>query len=310
MPSAAVEVDNLVKTYGQVRAVDGLSFTARRGAVTAVLGPNGAGKTTTVETCAGFRRADGGTVRVLGLDPHADAARLRPAVGVMLQSGGVPPGARPVEVLRLAASLYAHPLDPAVLVDALGLGEAAGTPYRRMSGGQQRRLAFALALVGRPELVFCDEPTAGLDPHGRLAMHGLVERLRDDGVSIVLTTHLMDEAERLADHVVIVDSGRVVAAGDPDSLTAGHGAEVVRFRGPAGRDTSGLAASLPAGCRVLEPTPSAYRVERDAGGPLGPQVLAAVTAWCARQGFMPGGLDVGRRTLEDVFLEVTGRDRR
>jgi ABC-2 type transport system ATP-binding protein len=255
-------------------------------------------------------------VRVLGLDPVADARSLRPAVGVMLQSGGVPPGARPGEVLRLAASLYAHPLDPDLLCSTLGLGEAARTPYRRMSGGQQRRLAFALAVVGRPRLLFLDEPTSGLDPRARQAMLGLVEQLRDDGVTVVYTTHLLDEVERLADEVAIVHRGRVVAEGSPETLTRaqGHGSDVLRFRGPPGLELSSLAAALPPGCRVDEPARGAYRVEageagsNDVGVEVGPEVLATVTAWCARNGFLAEGLDVGRRTLEDVFLEVTGAE--
>jgi ABC-2 type transport system ATP-binding protein len=307
VPNPAVEVSGLVQRYGAVTAVDEVSFTAAEGEVTAVLGPNGAGKTTTIETCEGFRRPGGGAVRVLGLDPVADARRLRPAVGVMLQSGGVPPGARPLEVLRLAAAFAREPQDPRALVAALGLGDARRTPYRRLSGGQQRRLAFALALVGRPALVFCDEPTAGLDPHARRDVHALLERLRADGVTVVLTTHLLDEAERLADRVVILDRGRVVADDSPAALTAGAHTDVVRFRGPAARDTSTLLTALPPGCRVVESPPSAYRVESTAG-PLDPQALATVTAWCAQQGFMPEGLDVGRRSLEDVFLELTGRE--
>ena len=162
--------------------------------MTALLGPNGAGKTTTVEICEGYRRADAGSVRVLGLDPARDGRRLRPRVGVMLQSGGVYPSVRAGEMLRHVAALHADPLDPADLVERLGLGAVSRTPYRRLSGGQQQRVALALAVVGRPELVFLDEPTAGLDPQARRATWELVGDLRRDGVSVVLTTHYMDEA--------------------------------------------------------------------------------------------------------------------
>ncbi|RJK93768.1 ABC transporter ATP-binding protein [Vallicoccus soli] len=302
----AVEVVDLVKRYGAVTAVDGLSLTVARGAVTAVLGPNGAGKTTTVECCEGYRAPDAGTVRVLGLDPVRDGHRLRPRVGVMLQQGGVYPSSRGTEMLRHVARLHAHPLDVDALVERLGLGGLGRTPYRRMSGGQQQRLALALAVVGRPELVFLDEPTAGLDPQARRATWELVEALRADGVAVVLTTHHMDEAERLADHVVVVDHGRVVAEGSPAVLTTTGAEDALRFSGPPSLDLAGLLLALPEGCRASEPARGQYLVE----GPMGPQLLATVTAWCAAHGVMPEGLSVGRRTLEDVFLELTGRELR
>ncbi len=211
-----VQVQALVKRYGTKTAVDGLDLAARQG-VTAVLGPNGAGKTTTVEICEGYRRPDSGTVRVLGLDPVRESAALRPRIGVMLQSGGVYAGARADEMLRHVAKLHARPLDVDALIERLGLGSCGRTAYRRLSGGQQQRLALAMAVVGRPELVFLDEPTAGLDPQARHATWDLVRDLRDDGVSVVLTTHYMDEAEQLADDVAIIDAGRVVAQGSPRS---------------------------------------------------------------------------------------------
>ncbi|MDQ1705274.1 MAG: type transport system ATP-binding protein [Frankiaceae bacterium] len=212
--------------YGATVAVDGISFSAAAAEVTAVLGPNGAGKTTTLEICAGLRRADAGTVHVLGLDASRDATALRARVGVMPQAtgsgaAGVYPSARPRDVLRLFAALYADPHDPAALLDRLDLTAAAGTPWRRLSGGEQQRLSLALALIGRPELVFLDEPTAGLDLHARRSTWTLIEELRAAGVTVVLTTHAMDEAERLADRIVIVDAGRVVAAGSAAELTGG-----------------------------------------------------------------------------------------
>jgi ABC-2 type transport system ATP-binding protein len=215
----AVEVHDLQKRYGAVTAVAGLSLTAAAGEVLAILGPNGAGKTTTVEMCEGYRRPDSGTVRVLGLDPVADARRLRPRVGVMLQGGGGYPGAKAGEMLRLLAAYAAEPLDPAELLDRLGLSSSAGTAYKRLSGGQKQRLSLAMAVVARPELVFLDEPTAGLDPQARHATWDVVRQLRADGVTVVLTTHYMEEAERLADQVVVVDGGRVVALGSPADLT-------------------------------------------------------------------------------------------
>jgi ABC-2 type transport system ATP-binding protein len=300
----ALEVDGLVKRYGDRTAVDGLSLCARRGAVLALLGPNGAGKTTTVEVCEGFRSPDAGTVRVLGRAPR-DAA-LRPRVGVMPQSGGAYPGLRCGEMLRLVASYAAQPLDPDLLLERLGLVDVARTAYRRLSGGQQQRLSLALAVVGRPELVFLDEPTAGLDPQARRAAWELIEALRADGVAVVLTTHLMDEAERLADAVVVVDAGRVVAAGTVRELTSDGAAGQLRFRSTPGLDLDQLLLALPDGCAAKESPAGAYLVE----GPMDPQLLAAVTAWCAGNGVMAEDLRVESRSLEDVFLELTGRELR
>jgi ABC-2 type transport system ATP-binding protein len=304
MAEPAVEVAGLVKRYGATTAADRVSLTVQRGSVTAVLGPNGAGKTTTLETCEGYRRPDAGRVRVLGLDPVSEGAELRPRIGVMLQDGGGYPGARPLEMLRLVAAFYADPIDPRILVERLGLGPALRTTYRRLSGGQRRRLDLALAIVGRPELVFLDEPTAGLDPQARRATWDLVKELRDSGVTVVLTTHHMDEAERLSDWVAIMHRGRVVAEGTPDELTAGDAEDVVRFRGPAGLDLTTLRAALPEDCPARESPAGTYRIE----GRIDPQVLAAVTAWCAQHGFLAAGLAVQRRTLEDVYLDLTGRE--
>ncbi|MGI8332054.1 ABC transporter ATP-binding protein [Actinomadura scrupuli] len=300
----AVEMAMLVKRYGATTAVDGLSLTAERGRVTALLGPNGAGKTTAIEICEGFRRADAGTVRVLGLDPARDARELRPRIGVMPQSGGVPTTARAGEFLRLVAAFHAHPVDPAVLLDRLGLTGHARTPYKRLSGGQQQRLSLAAALVGRPELVFLDEPTAGLDPQARHVTWELVEELREAGVATVLTTHHMDEAERLADQVFVVDHGRVVASGSPAELT---GAErQLRFRARPGLGLDELLSALPIGSAAKESPAGHYLIEGD----LQPELLATVTAWCASHGVMTEDLRIERRTLEDVFLELTGRELR
>ncbi|MEV7171191.1 ABC transporter ATP-binding protein [Streptomyces sp. NPDC093224] len=302
----AVEIRGLVKRYGPKTAVDGLDLTVRRGSVTAVLGPNGAGKTTTVETCEGYHRPDDGTVRVLGLDPVAQAAALRPRIGVMLQSGGVHSGARAVEMLRHMATLYAHPVDPDLLVERLGLGSCGRTPYRRLSGGQQQRLSLAMAVVGRPELVFLDEPTAGLDPQARRATWDLVRELRTDGVTVVLTTHHMDEAEQLADEVAIVDAGRVVAHGSPEQLCRGGAENTLRFTGRPALDLASLLKALPDGTRAAEVTAGVYRVTGD----VDPQMLATVASWCAQNGVLPDSLSVARHTLEDVFLELTGKELR
>jgi ABC-2 type transport system ATP-binding protein len=300
----AVEVHDLHKRYGAVTAVAGLTLSAAAGEVLAILGPNGAGKTTTVEMCEGYRRPDSGTVRVLGRDPVSDARALRPRVGVMLQGGGGYPGARAGEMLRLLASYAARPLDPDELLDRLGLTAAAGTAYKRLSGGQKQRLSLAMAVVGRPELVFLDEPTAGLDPQARHATWDVVRQLRTDGVTVVLTTHYMEEAERLADRVVVVDGGRAVAAGTPAELTRGGSEGQLRFTATAGLDVDGLAAALPPYAKVTEPAPGDYLVRMD--GAVDPALVAAVTAWCAAHGVLAQDLHVERRSLEDVFLDLTG----
>ncbi|WP_116948566.1 ABC transporter ATP-binding protein [Jiangella endophytica] len=301
----AVEITSLVKRYDAVTAVDGLSLRVAAGTLTAVLGPNGAGKTTTVEICEGFRRPDAGSVRVLGLDPWRDGAGLRPRVGVMLQEGaGFYPGARPVELLSHLARLHADPLDVPMLVARLGLESVARgrTPLRRLSGGERQRIAFAAALVGRPELVFLDEPTAGLDPQARRATWQLLDELRAAGVTVVLTTHLIDEAERLADQVVIIDAGRVLAEGTPQELTSGVSDDVIRFGGPPRLDVASLRAALPDGSSVKEVAPGSYEV----AAVVDPRLLATLTSWCAANDILAEGLQVGHRSLEDVYLELIG----
>jgi len=303
----AVEITGLVKSYGSTRAVDGLDLRMERGSLLALLGPNGAGKTTTVELCEGFRRPDAGHVRVLGLDPVRESSALRPRIGIMPQGGGAYPGVRADEMLRLVASCAASPLDPAWLLDILGLAGARRTPFKRLSGGQQQRLSLACALIGRPELVFLDEPTAGMDPQARRLVWDLLGALRADGVSVLLTTHLMEEAEALADTVVIIDHGKVVVSGAPHTLTVDEsGAAGLRFKARTRLDTALLTAALPEGYLVREATPGTYLVE----GAVDPQVVSTVTAWCAQQGVLPEELQVGRRTLEEVFLELTGRELR
>lgn len=293
-------------TYGATRAVDGLDLTVQTGTITAVLGPNGAGKTTTVETCEGFRRPQAGSVRVLGLDPVTDAAQLRPRVGVMLQSGGAWSGVRADEMLRHVARLHAHPLDVDELVERLGLGAAGRTPFRRMSGGMQQRLGLAMAVVGRPELVFLDEPTAGLDPQARRATWDLVAELRDSGVTVVLTTHFMDEAEALSDQVHIVDAGRVIASGTPSQLAEAGARNTIRFTARPGLDVQSLMGALPHGTKVEETAAGHYVI----AGEVDPELLATFTAWCAGQGVLAESVLVERQSLEDRFLDLTGRSLR
>ncbi|WP_321573740.1 ABC transporter ATP-binding protein [Nocardioides sp. Kera G14] len=264
--------------YGDKQAVDGLSLTVEAGTITAVLGPNGAGKTTTLETCEGYRKPQGGTVRVLGLDPVAQRRDLLPRIGVMLQGQGAWSGVSAMEMLRHIARLHAHPLDVQMLSDRLGLHECGRTPYRRLSGGQQQRLGLAMAIVGRPELVFVDEPTAGMDPGARRATWELLRELRTDGVTVVLTTHYLEEAEQLADQVHIIDHGRLVASGTPEELTRGSSATV----------------------RLVVDRELASVAEQD--------LRDSVTAWGQRHGVGVESMTFGSRTLEDVFLELTGHD--
>mgnify|MGYP001828535486 CR=1 FL=1 len=313
-----MEITGLTKSFrGAVRAVDGLSMTAARGQVTAVLGPNGAGKTTTIECCEGLRRADSGTVAVLGLDPVRDRATLSGRVGVMLQDGGLPAGARARDVLRHVATMYATPRDVDRLAARLGIDSFARTSVRRLSGGQRQRLALAAAVVGRPELVFLDEPSAGLDPQGRHAVWTLVAELRDHGVSVVLTTHLMDEAATLADDVVIVDRGRVIARGSPAALVAdgAHGQGAGRFTGPPGLAAT-LAHDLEPAADIVEAPSGAYTAtptatpDADPAGSATAHLIAALAARAAARGIVLSGFATGPRTLEDVFLDLTGRELR
>ena len=305
--SPAVAIENLVMRYGDKTAVDGLSLTVERHTITAVLGPNGAGKTTTLETCEGYRAPQHGRVRVLGLDPQADRRRLLPRIGVMLQDGGAWSGVRAVEMLRHVAALHAHPLDVGMLVDRLGLDECGRTPYRRLSGGQQQRLGLAMAVVGRPELVFVDEPTAGMDPQARRATWDLLEEMRADGVTIVLTTHYMDEAERLADQVHVIDHGRLIASGTPFELTRGGGSSTIRLV-----VTEPFPPAAPASLQqALGPDTDVQPINAQSlliTGPADASTLATVSAWCEAHGVLPESLSLGQRTLEDVFLQITGRE--
>lgn len=294
------------KRYGDIQAVNNLDLEVRRAEVLALLGPNGAGKTTTVEMCEGFNKPDSGSISILGLDPTTDNAKLRARIGVMLQGGGGYPAAKAGEMLNLVAAYSANPLDPQWLMDTLGLTEAARTTYRRLSGGQQQRLALACAIVGRPELVFLDEPTAGMDAHARIVVWELIEGLRRDGVTVVLTTHQLTEAEELADRIVIIDHGAAVAAGTPADLTRGGAENQLRFSAPPKLDLTLLISALPEGYRATEAGAGEYLVE----GHIDPQVLATVTAWAARLNVLATDMRVEQRSLEDVFLDLTGRELR
>jgi|SRR5579884_896044 ABC-2 type transport system ATP-binding protein len=299
----AIIVDNLTKIYGSNRVVNGLSFTVHKGEVFALLGPNGAGKTTTIETLEGYRKPDSGTVRVLGLDPIRQASTLKPQIGVMLQQDGLYPGLTAREVLHLFAGYFQNPQPVDALLERVGLSSAAKTRCRRLSGGQKRRLALAVALVGNPALVFLDEPTAGMDPQARLATWEIIRELQRGGATILLTTHLMDEAERLADRVAIIDHGSLIALDTPGGLTGVQNANVVRFVAPAGLDCAKLAA-LPHASKAEEIRPGSYLIETGDA----PTLLAELTAWLRDAGITLTELRVGHGSLEDLFLRLTGTD--
>ncbi|HVA24311.1 MAG TPA: ABC transporter ATP-binding protein [Chloroflexota bacterium] len=299
----AIRVEGLRKTYGSRVAVEELSFSAATGEVFALLGPNGAGKTTTIEILEGYRSRDAGDVAVLGLDPQRDSQQLRQQIGLMLQEGGVYPQARPPEIIKLFASFYAQHDDPARLLELVGLADSAKVSYRRLSGGQKQRLALALALVGCPKLVFLDEPTAGMDPQARRATWDIVRSLRDSGVTILLTTHYMDEAEQLADRIGIIDRGRLVAVGDMESLRRqpDSGESTVRVVAPASLDIAELQA-IDGVNSVREQQSGVYLFETTDP----PAVLAGVTRWAQAQQVAIRELRVGRESLEDIFLRLTG----
>ena len=290
----AVEVRDLRVQFGSAVAVDGASWSASAGAVTALLGANGAGKTSTIEAACGLRAPQGGSVRLLGGSPSDPAIRAR--TGVMLQSGGLYPSARPLPWLRYLAGLYANPADPAALLASVGIDPGTRTTSRRMSGGEQQRVKLAAALLGRPAVLFLDEPTAGLDATGRRDLLALLRDQAEAGVAIVLTTHLLADVEDLADRIVVMQAGRVVADGTLAELTGT--ATALRFDGPMHLDTAGLVLALPPGYSVTEPRPGSYVVH---GEPT-PQVLASVTSWCAQHAVMPTGLVVGAQSLEEILI--------
>ena len=295
----AIEVTDLTIRYGDRVAVNSLSFQAQSGQITALLGPNGAGKTSTVETLEGYRRPTSGSVKVLGLDPIAQHRQLVARIGVMLQSGGVATGMRPAEALRLFASYYDDPLDPSELLDLVGLSDHRSSTWRSLSGGEQQRLSLALALIGKPEVAFLDEPTAGIDPSGRQLIRRIIAELRDRGVAVLLTTHNLEEAEKLADHVVIIDHGAVLADGTPTELMHASQGDEVRFGAPSGLDVASLGDRISA--RVTEVSPGEYVVAAAAS----PVMVAAITAWLAESDLPLADLRAGRQRLEDVFFRLT-----
>ncbi len=300
-----VEVTDLTIRYGRgdraVTAVDGASFAARAGQVTAVLGPNGAGKTSTIEVCEGLRRRTSGEVRVLGLDPagsRRDRRTLAHRVGLMLQEGGVYPSARPIDVVRQYCGIHgvSDSSAPSELVDLVGLGDRARTPWRRLSGGEKQRLSLALALVGRPDVVFLDEPTSGVDVNGRDTIRHIITSLTDRGCGVVLATHELDEAERIADRVVIFDKGKVLVEGTLDDVRKARQAVRLRTSRPLVLD------DVPTNISdwLVEVEPGHYTIDDAPQG-----LVAALAVWLSEHGIDVIELRAGVSSLEDVFKRLT-----
>lgn len=307
MSELALKVDNVVKQFGDNTAVDGLTFSARRGELLALLGPNGAGKTTTIEMCEGFTTPTSGTISVLGIDPATHPQRVRDRIGIMLQGGGSYASLSVTEMLRLAASYNTNPHDPEWLIQLLGLEGVRKTTYRRLSGGQKQRLSLALAIIGRPELIFLDEPTAGMDAQSRLAVWEIIQAMKRDGTTVLLTTHLMDEAETLADDVVIIDHGKVVTQGSPAELTSHDEFPVISVHTDRALDVRSLNDELAhLGLNAEAVNPHRYRIR----GTGSPAVVETLAHEAARQNVLIRELSVAHRDLEDVFLDITGRELR
>ena len=294
-----MEVIGLSVRYGDLQAVRDVSFTAEAGQVTAVLGPNGAGKTSTIEVCEGYRRAAAGTVRVLGLDPATHQRQLGERIGVMLQEGGVYPSARVLDTVRHNCALYGKGAVAGDLVEQVGLTSRAKATWRRLSGGEQQRLSLALAMAARPEVAFLDEPTSGVDVNGRDTIRGIVRDLAREGCAVVLATHELDEAERLADRVVIFDGGQVIANGTLAELRKGH--DEIRFRSDPDLDLQALAVAI--GMVASQVGPDEYVID----APPHPRLMAQLTAWLAEQGHPIADLRAGGQRLEDVFRRLTAK---
>ena len=306
-----VVVEGLVKRYGSRPVLDGVSLSVSAGELVALLGPNGAGKTTTVEIIEGYRRGDG-RVQVLGADPATGGPALRARVGLMLQGGGIDPRAQPRETLVQYGRFHADPRDPDELLDLVGLRDVARTRYRRLSGGERQRLGLALALVGRPEVVILDEPTAGMDPEARAATRAIVADLRDAGAAVLLTSHDLTDVERLADRICVLDGGRIVASGSPAALTAGARPRL-RFRldqalepgGVAGVAGSGLTArSVRSGRARRSPRMATPRTTAWDGAAPDAALVAALASWCAGAGRLIVELRTSGGTLEEAYLEL------
>ena len=302
---AAIKADNLRKTYGATKAVDGISFAVRTGEIFGMLGPNGAGKTTTIEMVEGLRKADAGAIEVLGLRQPHDARTIKSRIGIQLQNTALYPRLSVTEVIDLFRTFFAGrttlPTDE--LIRLVDLEEKRGTRSKDLSGGQRQRLSVALALINDPDIVFLDEPTTGMDPQARRATWDMIRTVRGRGTTVLLTTHFMDEAERLADQIGILDNGQLVALDTPAALTQGATANAVRFTADPGLDLAALAA-LPTATAAHEETPGAYVIETADS----PALLVELTTWLRQTGAGLRELRVGYGSLEDVFLRLTGKE--
>ncbi len=297
---AAVEVSGLTVRYGALEAVRDVSFSAAAGEITAVLGPNGAGKTSTIEVCEGYRRATAGSVRVLGLDPGTRQRELSERMGVMLQEGGVYPSARVLDTVRHYCALYGKGADPASLVQQVGLADRSTAAWRHLSGGEKQRVSLALAMAAKPEVAFLDEPTSGVDVNGRDTIRTIVRGLAAGGCAVVLATHELDEAERLADRVIIFDQGHLIADGTLAELRRGH--DEIRFHSSPDLDTAALARSI--GMVASRVGHDEYVID----APPHPRLMAQLTAWLADQGHPLTDLRAGAQRLEDVLRRLTAED--
>ncbi|SHE49588.1 ABC-2 type transport system ATP-binding protein [Ferrithrix thermotolerans DSM 19514] len=299
---AVIEVSDLRVSYGSKEAVSGLSFETDYGQIFIVLGPNGAGKSTTIETLEGFRSPSQGKVTILGLDPKKQQRELGKLIGVMLQGGGVNPRMTPSQALTLFAGYYDNPIDPAELERTLELEHVRKTPFRRLSGGEKQRLLLALAVIGRPKVVFLDEPTSGVDPAGRIAIRELIARLRAEGVAIILTTHELGEAEKLADKLLIISQGKKVAYGDLGEIKAQHSASQITFRSADEIDPKSFEEHL----NVALKRPfgnELYVVEADGS----PELIANLARYLADQGIGFSDLSTSSTSLEDIYLSITSK---
>lgn len=293
----SVVVENLTVQYGSLTAVNNVSFTAPTGAVTVILGPNGAGKTSTIEVCEGFRTAASGSVRVLGLNPTSDHAALTQRMGVMLQGGGVYPSVRVRDVVSHFCALYGKKVNATELLERVGLTDRATSTWRRLSGGEQQRVSLALALAAKPEVAFLDEPTSGVDIDGRDVIRDIIADMANNGTTVVLASHDMAEAEKVATHAVLFNAGSVVAAGELTTLlgvrkrlrfTSVEGIDLVQLGGAAGSPAHHIGNGV-------------YEIAAESS----PRLIGRITQWLAEQQLPLHGIDMGQESLEDAYRRLT-----
>jgi len=293
----SVVVENLTVQYGSLTAVNKVSFTAPTGAVTVILGPNGAGKTSTIEVCEGFRTAASGSVRVLGLNPTSDHAALTQRMGVMLQGGGVYPSVRVRDVVSHFCALYGKKVNASELLEHVGLTDRATSTWRRLSGGEQQRVSLALALAAKPEVAFLDEPTSGVDIDGRDVIRDIIADMANNGTTVVLASHDMAEAEKVATHAVLFNAGSVVASGELTTLlgvrkrlrfTSVEGIDLVQLGGAAGSPAHHIGNGV-------------YEIAAESS----PRLIGRITQWLAEQQLPLHGIDMGQESLEDAYRRLT-----